>query len=165
MQAFSFRNIIIAALALCAVLFAVGWFTREDPADAPYLKILGGGFMFNYREAEIFYGFTAQVVRPLASGSIIEATFDDPAGGAPLVVSERVSTMTDRYALRTPPLRGVEAKKPYRVEIRVYDRTKTTLLWQEEHSYASQIADTVVPEKPLTIGPGYHRNPELETRQ
>ncbi len=164
MRAFSFRNIIIAALALCAVLFAVGWFTREDPADAPYLKILGGGFMFNYREAEIFYGFTAQVVRPLASGSIIEARFDDPAGGAPLVVSERVSTMTDRYALRTPPVRGVEAKKPYRVEIRVYDRTKTTLLWQEEHSYASQIADTVVPEKPLTIGPGYHRNPELERR-
>ncbi len=165
MRAFSFRNIIIAALALCAVLFAVGWFTREDPADAPYLKILGGGFMFNYREAEIFYGFTAQVVRPLASGSIIEATFEDPAGGAPLVVSERVSTMTDRYALRTPPVRGVEAKKPYRVDIRVYDRTKTTLLWQEKHSYASQIADTVVPEKPLTIGPGYHRNPELETRQ
>lgn len=164
MRAFSFRNIIIAALALCAVLFAVGWFTREDPADAPYLKILGGGFMFNYREAEIFYGFTAQVVRPLASGSIIEATFEDPAGGAPLVVSERVSTMTDRYALRTPPVRGVEAKKPYRVDIRVYDRTKTTLLWQEEHSYASQIADTVVPEKPLTIGPGYHRNPELERR-
>ncbi|MDV6228676.1 hypothetical protein R2G56_20500 [Nitratireductor aquimarinus] len=165
MRAFSFRNIIIAALALCAVLFAVGWFTREDPADAPYLKILGGGFMFNYREAEIFYGFTAQVVRPLASGSIIEATFEDPAGGAPLVVSERVSTMTDRYALRTPPVRGVEAKKPYRVDIRVYDRAKTTLLWQEEHSYASQIADTVVPEKPLTIGPGYHRNPELDTRQ
>ncbi|MBN7761331.1 hypothetical protein JYP52_09290 [Nitratireductor aquibiodomus] len=164
MRAFSFRNIIIAALALCAVLFAVGWFTREDPADAPYLKILGGGFMFNYREAEIFYGFTAQVVRPLASGSIIEARFDDPAGGAPLVVSERVSTMTDRYALRTPPVRGVEAKKAYRVDIRVYDRTKTTLLWQEEHSYASQIADTVVPEKPLTIGPGYHRNPELERR-
>ncbi len=164
MRAFSFRNIIIAALALCAVLFAVGWFTREDPADAPYLKILGGGFMFNYREAEIFYGFTAQVVRPLGSGSIIEATFEDPAGGAPLVVSERVSTMTDRYALRTPPVRGVEAKKLYRVEIRVYDRTKTTLLWQEEHSYASQIADTVVPEKPLTIGPGYHRNPELERR-
>lgn len=107
MRAFSFRNIIIAALALCAVLFVVGWFTREDPADAPYLKILGGGFMFNYREAEIFYGFTAQVVRPLASGSIIEATFEDPAGGAPLVVSERVSTMTDRYALRTPPVRGV----------------------------------------------------------
>ncbi|MCV0379884.1 hypothetical protein [Nitratireductor sp.] len=164
MRAFSFRNIIIAALALCAVLFAVGWFTREDPADAPYLKILGGGFMFNYREAEIFYGFTAQVVRPLASGSIIEATFEDPAGGAPLVVSERVSTMTDRYALRTPPVRGVEAKKAYRVDIRVYDRTKTTLLWQEEHSYTSQIADTVVPEKPLTIGPGYHRNPELERR-
>ncbi|SEB61965.1 hypothetical protein SAMN05216452_2470 [Nitratireductor aquibiodomus] len=160
MKSLSLRSIILAALALCAVLFTIGWFTRNDPSQEPYIKILGGGFMFNYREAEVFYGFTAQVVRPLASGSIIEATFDDPSGGAPLVVSERVSTMTERYALRTPPVRGVEARKPYHVSIRVYDRQKTSLLWQTEMDFTSQISDRVVPDKPLTIGPGYHLNPD-----
>ncbi|WP_295813074.1 hypothetical protein [uncultured Nitratireductor sp.] len=160
MKTISFRTVIAAAVALCTVLFAVGWFTRNDPSDDPYVKILGGGFMFNYREAEVFYGFTAHVVRPLASGSIIEATFDNPAGGAPLVVSERVSTMTDRYALRTPPVRGVEAKKPYHVSIRVYDREKTTMLWQTETDFTSQVSDKVVPDKPLTVGPGYHLNPD-----
>lgn len=161
MKMLSLKSIVLGALALCAVLFAFGWYWRDDPAGDPYLKILGGGFMFNYRQGEVFYGFTAQVVRPLASGSIIEATFEDPAGGAPLVVSERVSTMTDRYALRTPPVRGVEAKKPYHVAIRVYDREKKTLLWNAEQTYASQISDRIVPDKPLTIGPGYHRNPDL----
>ncbi|EKF44101.1 hypothetical protein NA8A_00125 [Nitratireductor indicus C115] len=160
MQILSLKSIVAGGLALCVVLFAIGWYTRDNPANAPYLKILGGGFMFNYREGEVFYGFTALVVRPLASGSIIEASFENPAGGAPLVVAERVSTMTNRYALRTPPLRGVEAKKPYHVAIKVYDREKKALLWAEEHSYSSQISDTVVPEKPLTIGPGYHLNPD-----
>lgn len=160
MNLLSPKSVIAAALALCAVLFAIGWLTRNDPRDDPYLKILGGGFMFNYREGEVFYGFTARVVRPLASGSIIEATFEDPAGGTPLVVSERVSTMTDRYALRSPPVRGVEAKKPYHVTIRVYDREGKAMLWSAERSYASQISDAIVPERPLTIGPGYHRNPE-----
>ena len=159
MKSISLRSIIIAALALCAVLFAIGWFTRNDPSQDPYVKILGGGFMFNYRQGEVFYGFTAQVVRPLASGSIIEATFEDPAGGAPLVVSERVSTMTDRYALRTPPVRGVEAKKPYKVSIRVYDREKTSTIWEVDTTFASQISDKVVPDRPLTVGPGYHLNP------
>jgi hypothetical protein len=156
------KTVLGAALAFLAVLFAVGWFLREDPSDKPYLRIMGGGFMFNYRNAEVFYGFTAQVVRPLASGSIIEASFEDPAGGPPHVVSERVSTMTDTYSLRSPPIRGVEADKPYQVSIRIYDRERKELLWQAERGYKSQIGDMVVPEKPLTVGPGYHRNPAAE---
>lgn len=157
---FSLNRIVLGLIALCGVLFVIGWLTRNDPANDPYLKILGGGFMFNYREAEVFYGFTAQVARPLASGSIIEALFEDPGGGEAFVVSERVSTMTDRYALRSPPLRGVEAKKPYQVEIRVYDREKKRLIWETERFFSSQISDQVVPETALTVGPGYHRNPQ-----
>jgi len=154
------KKILGLAIALCAVLFVVGWFLREDPSAEPYLKIMGGGFMFNYRNTDVYYGFTAIVSRPLASGSIIEAAFEDPAGGKPHVVSERVSTMTDRYALRSPSVRGVEAGKPYHVAIKVYDRERKRLIWETERSYTSQISDTVVPDKPLTIGPGYHRNPE-----
>ncbi|WP_163272260.1 hypothetical protein [Chelativorans alearense] len=157
------KSVLGIAVALVAVLFAIGWLTREDPSDDPYLRVMGGGFMFNYREAEIFYGFTAQVMRPLANGSVIEATFEDPAGGPPHVVSERVSTMTDRYSLRSPPVRNIEAGKPYQVAIKVYDRERKALLWEAEHSYKSQISDRMMPQKPLTIGPGYHPNPELRS--
>ncbi|MBO6716777.1 MAG: hypothetical protein JJ913_02340 [Rhizobiaceae bacterium] len=149
-----------AGVVLLAILFAIGWLMREDPANKPYLQIVGGGFVFNYRVADNFYGFTAIVSRPLESGSIIEATFDDPAGGAPLVVRERVSPMTDRYALRTPPLKGVEAHKPYQVTIRVLDRLETREIWSTTRSYSSQISDAKTPDEPLTVGPGYHRNPE-----
>lgn len=160
LRSISVKGVVMAMLVLCAMLFAIGWFTRVDPSNAPFVKVLGGGFIFNYREGEVFYGFTAQVMRPLASGSIIEATFEDPAGGKPHVVSERVSTMTDRYALRTPSLRGVEAKRPYKVSIRIYDRERTRMIWQTETSFASQISDRAVPDKPLTVGPGYHLNPD-----
>ncbi|MEX0956751.1 MAG: hypothetical protein WDZ83_16260 [Rhizobiaceae bacterium] len=149
-----------AGVALLAILFAAGWLTREDPANKPFLEILGGGFVFNYRIADNFYGFTAVVKRPLESGSIIEAEFDNPAGGEPLVVRERVSPMTDRYALRTPPLHGVEAHKPYQVTIRVLDREETREIWSTTRSYSSQISDAKTPDKALTVGPGYHQNPE-----
>lgn len=159
------KQVLVTALALCAVLFVAGWFTREDLSEQPYLEILGGGFMFNYRNTDVYYGFTAQVKRPLASGSIIEASFEDPRGGPPHVVSERVSTMTDRYALRSPSIRGVEAGKPYHVAIKVYDRERKQVIWQTERSYRSQISDKIVPAKPLTIGPGYHQNPEAVKSQ
>ena len=152
-------RVVAAAVALLAVLFAIGWTTRVDPSDKPYVKVLGGGFMFNYRIGEVFYGFTAVVQRPLASGSIIEASFDDPAGGPPHVVRTRVAADTDRYSLRSPPVRGVEKDKPYGVAVRVLDREGKTELFREQLSIRSQISDAIVPDKPLVIGPGYAPNP------
>lgn len=155
----SLSHLIAASIGLVAVLFAVGWTTRQDPAEAPYLKILGGGFMFNYRVADVYFGFTAAVMRPLPTGSIIEAVFEDPAGGPGHVVRQRVGTDTERYALRSPPVRGVKAGQPYRVDIKVMNRQETAVLWTHGLAFKSQIDDTVVPDQPLTIGPGYARNP------
>ncbi|MVA97203.1 hypothetical protein GN330_08075 [Nitratireductor sp. CAU 1489] len=150
-------RIAVATAVLLALLLAAGWLTREDPASKPYLKILGSGFMFNYRVADVYYGFTALVERPLPTGSIIEATFEDPAGGAGHVVRTRVGTDTARYSLRSPSVRGVEKDRPYRVAIRVLDREEREVLWRDRLSVRSQISDAVVPAKPLTVGPGYAR--------
>lgn len=150
----------MAAAALLALLFVTGWLTRQDPDEQPYLDILGGGFVFNYRVADNFYGFTAIVRRPLESGSIIEAEFENPAGGNPITVRERVSPMTDRYTMRTPALHGIEANKPYQVRIRVLDRLETREIWSATRSYTSQIGQQQTPDRPLTVGPGYHLNPD-----
>ncbi|MEX0345914.1 MAG: hypothetical protein AB3N20_13390 [Rhizobiaceae bacterium] len=152
------RGLICSAIALVLVLLAIGWLTREDPASKPYLNIAGGGFLFNYRIAEVTYGFTAVVIRPLPVGSIIEASFEDPAGGADHVVRKRVGTDTVRYGFQSPPVRGVAAGVPYQVSIRVIDREETKVLWTDAFGIKSQMSDKVVPEKPLTIGPGYAKN-------
>ena len=75
---------------------------------------------------------------------------------------ERVSPMTDRYALRSPPIRGVEANRPYHVAVRVLDRTESKELWATTLNFTSQISDEVVPDKPLIIGPGYTKNPQVD---
>jgi hypothetical protein len=151
---------IAAGIGFLVVLFAVGWVTREDPAEKPYLKVLGGGFMFNYRVADVYYGFTAAVQKPLSTGSIIEARFEDPGGGSPHVVRVRVGTATNRYVLRSPPVRGVEAGQPYGVDVIIYDRSGREELWRDRLTFTSRISDGVVPERPLTIGPGYTPNPD-----
>ncbi|MEQ9573129.1 MAG: hypothetical protein RLN95_13795 [Nitratireductor sp.] len=147
-------RILAATATVLALLLAAGWLTREDPASKPYLKILGSGFIFNYRVADVYYGFTVLVQRPLPTGSIIEATFEDPAGGAGHVVRTRVGTDTARYSLRSPPVRGVEKDKPYKVAIRVLDREERAVLWRDSVSVRSQIGDAVGPVRTLTVGPG-----------
>ncbi len=65
------RKIIFVTFAL--LLAACG----ED-ANAPYLSFAGGGFIFNYRNAEAFYGFVAKPLRTLPEGGVIEAQFEVP---------------------------------------------------------------------------------------
>lgn len=157
----TFEKLAAGVIALAAVLFAIGWLTREDPAGKPYLRIAGGGFIYNYRIADVFYGFTAYVLKPLPAGSWLVAEFEDPAGGAPLVVETRMHARSAKYGVRSPGIRGVKAGRPYHVSIKVYDYTRSRLIWSDQRQFVSQIDDTVVPDKPLTIGPGYHRNPDL----
>lgn len=107
-------HVLGALVAILAALFAAGWLTRNDPADQPAIVIAGGGFVFNYREAEAYLGFQAQVMRPLPAGSILEARFEDPAGGDDHVVWERLSARTRLYALRSPPLSEIKAHRPTR---------------------------------------------------
>ncbi|MCC2112711.1 MAG: hypothetical protein KDJ16_11815 [Hyphomicrobiales bacterium] len=140
----------VAALAFVLV-------NREDPDAKPYLAFRGGGFVFNYRIAEVFYGFNVQIVRPVPVGTIIDAEFEDPAGGAPIKVQERIGTLSTRYSLRTPPVKGVVAGKSYRVVVRLRDRDTDNVFATYERSYASNVGDEVMPAAPLTVGPGYHR--------
>ncbi len=158
-QLVSLRRVIAASIALVCVLLAIGWLTREKPENKPYLQILGSGFLFNYRIADITYGFTATVIRPLPVGSIIEASFEDPAGGEPLIVRKRVGTDTTRYGFQSPPVRGVKASIPYLVTVRVVDREGGEILWTHAFGVKSQISDDLVPDEPLTVGPGYALNP------
>ncbi|NDV87886.1 hypothetical protein GTW51_14360 [Aurantimonas aggregata] len=154
-------RVVIGAFGVLAVLLAIGFVLREPIGDKPYLKIAGAGFIFNYRVAEVFYGFTAEVQKPVRNLSLLEATFEDPAGGPPIRVSERLNPRTKRYSLRTPPVRGVQKDRPYTVTVRLIQNGDNAVLFEDELTVRSQMADDVVPDQPLTVGPGYMRNPAL----
>lgn len=153
---FPLQKAAILALAACGLLFAAVWSLRPDPAGQPYLQFSGGGFVFNYRISEVFYGFTAFVARPLETGSIIEAEFSLGQGRGTAVLRQRVGTETRRYAMRSPALDDVVAGAAYPVKIRVLDRDGAQELWRTERSYVSQISSHgMIGKTPLTIGPGY----------
>ena len=156
-----FHHVILSGIGLVAVLMAIGLATREDIASKPYLKIAGSGFIFNYRVADAFYGFTAVVQKPVKAYSQIVASFENPAGGLPIMVRQVVTPRTDHYGIRTPPLRGIEKDKPYRVSVRLMQNGDDKVLFDGNFTVASQMSDAVMPPAPLTIGPGYTQNPNL----
>jgi hypothetical protein len=150
--------IVIAALAAIALAGC-----DDDADDRPYISFAGGGFIFNYNIAEAFYGFVATPERSIPPGTILEARFEDPAGGDPLVVTQAARDGMIQYTFRTPPVTGVEADRDYIVELRLRTPDGTQIASYTK-AFRSDIGQDMLPERPLTIGPGYQPNPDSGLR-
>jgi len=124
--------------------------------ESRYLDLAGGGFLFNYRNATATWEIVLLPRRDPPEGAVIEVTFENPAGGAPIVL-ERPARGGGRIEFESPPLQGVVKDKPYRVVVLLKAAEGEELL-RIEKDYVSQLDQSVLPERPLAIGPGYQRN-------
>lgn len=116
--------------------------------SGPWLAFNGGGFVVNYSAGQYksgaagaYYGCNVKPLRHLPAGTVIEARFEDPAGGPPLVDSKVVDTQLVSYALRSPYVTGLVANHPYMVEVRVLEAGSHKLLGSYTHSYVSSVDD------------------------
>jgi hypothetical protein len=126
--------------------------------DSPYVVVSGGGIVFNYRIAEATAGIVAEVARVLPEGGVIEASFENPAGGPPIVETKPVTEDRRRFSFVTPPLTGIKADTDYKVVVRVLD-AEGTEVQRVETKLHSDLDQSILPDVPLTLGPGYARNP------
>ena len=142
---------------LAAVALLAG--CKED-ASQPYLAYAGGGFVFNYRTADHYSGFVAKPVRPLPDGAIVEAEFEMPGDANKFVAREPAAFGRLQYMFRTPALRGIVKDKEYATVLRVVAADGKELA-RYTHTFHTDVDQAALPDKPLTVGPGYTPNPEL----
>lgn len=145
-----FISLIVILLALTGC--------KEDQ-DTPYLEFAGGGFIFNYRNAEAFYGFVAKPVRSLPEGSVIEAQFEIPNSSTPYVVTQDVKPGALQFTFRTEDLRGIEKDRPYKAVMRLLASPSGPEIARYERTFKSDVAQAGLPDRPLVVGPGYQPNP------
>jgi hypothetical protein len=148
------RKIILLTLVL--FLAACG----EDQ-NAPYLSFAGGGFVFNYRNAEAFYGFVAKPLRTLPEGGVIEAQFEVPGTSDPALSREKVVPGQVQYSFKSPNLTGIEPKRDYRAVMRLIDAQGKEIA-RYERNFHTDVDQASLPDQPLVVGPGYQKNPELK---
>ncbi|HCL66867.1 MAG TPA: hypothetical protein DIC56_18935 [Rhizobium sp.] len=127
--------------------------------DAEHLSVNGKVFIFNIRLARAYYVLTLNRLDGVPDGAVVTAEFENPAGGPPLVSTQKVFPKMTRIDLQSPSLECVVAGKPYaiKVTLRAPDGTAMQVL---ETTLSSTLDQTVMPEKPLVRGAAYDRNPE-----
>ncbi len=145
-----------ALAALLPMLFLAGC---GDGEDKPYVEIVGGGFVFNYRIAEAFYGVTVVAHRPLPADTELIAEFEDPSGGSPIRVTQQARDGQNRFSMESGPVQGVVADRDYTVVLTL-TRPSGEVLETHTKTIRSKLDQSVLPDRPLTIGPGYAPNPD-----
>jgi hypothetical protein len=151
----------IAAPLLFAML-ALGA-CRDTGGEGEYFEIAGKLFVFNYRVATATYLVNLKPLQPVGEGETAVATFENPAGGEPIVVRQKIWPKLEKTTIESPPLRCIVKDKPYAVSIdiegpdgAVMQTMKTTLVSSEDQK--------LLPDRPLVVGPAYTPNPDLTGR-
>ena len=148
------RLTVFAAVALALLL--VGCQREREKL----VEVSGHIFVFNYRVASATYLVTLNKTGTIPDGAMVVAEFEDPAGGGPIVVRETIFPAWDKITLQSPNIRCVVKDRPYSVAIRILDG-KGAVLQELATQLVSDVDQSVLPGKPLVIGPGYDRNPEV----
>ncbi len=154
------RKIILmtAIGAAVAAGLALSGCQRKD--DQGPTELTGRIFVFNYRVASATYMITLKKIAPIPDGTTAVAEFENPAGGDPLVIHEKIYPFWDKITLESPDLRCVRKDHPYSVSIKLVDASNKTLQTLKTE-VKSDLDQTVLPTKPLVVGPAYAANPDV----
>jgi hypothetical protein len=131
----------------------------DDQSSTPFLKIAGGGFMFNYRYSKASYGFVARQLKPLPEGSVLEASFDLPDSDQKYVLTQPAKAGKLQYSFETDALHGIKKNKPYQVTLRLLEANTGKELALVEPVFKSDIDQDSLPTDPAVVGIGYTPNP------
>ncbi|WLS09005.1 hypothetical protein Q9314_04315 [Shinella sumterensis] len=147
--------LVLVLLPLALLLSACQRETGPDP-----LKLTGKMFVFNYRLAYATYLVTLEKTQPLPDGSVVRASFENPAGGAPLTLERKLFASLPRVVLESPDVTCVKKNHPYKVSIRVLGPGGEQLQ-SLETEVTSSLDQDILPAKSLVIGPAYEKNPAV----
>jgi hypothetical protein len=117
-------------------------------------------FVFNYRVSTAKYLVTLHLLRNLPEGAMAVADFEDPQGGPALIVREPVHPAIDKVVLESPPLQCVRENRPYRIAVRLLGPGEK-LLQTLEAKVVSDFDQSILPAKPIVVGPFYEQNPAV----
>lgn len=124
------------------------------------VELTGRLFVFNYRIASATYLITLKKTAPIPDGATAVAEFENPMGGEPIVLQQKIYPLWDKITLQSPNLRCVRKDRPYAVSIRLVDSNNETLQTIKTEVTSSE-DQSVMPTKPLVAGAGYMKNPEV----
>jgi hypothetical protein len=150
------------SLALIGLFLAAGALgaCRDQGGEGEYFAISGKLFEFNYRLAKATYIVTLNPLQPMDGSQVAVVSFENPAGGDPLVIEQKIWPKLPHITLESPPLTCVVKDKPYAVSIRIQG-ADGSVLQTLDTTITSSLDQSILPDRALVVGPVYELNEDL----
>ena len=109
------RKLLAPVIGLLLAGVALGA-CRDEGGKGEYFAISGKLFEFNYRLAIATYVITLNPMQPMDGRQVAVVSFENPAGGEPLVVRQKIWPKMSHITLTSPALTCVVKDKQGRQE-------------------------------------------------
>lgn len=136
----------------------------KDESRSGLIALAGRLFVFNPRMATATAVITVDVLIAVPAGSTLELSFENPAGGAALVMVQAVRVDKKRMDFETEPLLCIKKAKRYAFTLTLKDANQQVLQTLDS-SLESTLDQSVLPTAPLVEGPGYDPNPAANSAE
>ncbi len=143
-----------------AISLIAGTACRDNGGENELFRLDGKLFVFNYRVATATYLVNLAPLQPVEEGQFAVASFEDPAGVDDIVVRQKIWPKLAKTTIESPPLRCVVKDRPYAVLITI-EAADGSVLQTIETAITSSQDQTLLPDRPLVVGPVYTPNPDL----
>ncbi|RWI29009.1 MULTISPECIES: hypothetical protein [unclassified Mesorhizobium] len=153
------RLAVVGAMLVAAATLGACRDTGND-GEGRLFEISGKLVVFNYRLARATFVVTLKPLQPMEEGQVAVASFQNPAGGEPLIVEQKVWPKLGKVSLESPALSCIARDRPYAISISITD-THGAILQKIDTTVMSTQDQSVLPDRPLVIDQLYTPNPEL----
>jgi hypothetical protein len=153
------RLIVVGAGLVAATALGACRDTGKD-SEGRLFEISGKLVVFNYRLARATFVVTLKPLQPMGEGQVAVASFQNPAGGEPLIVEQKIWPKLGKVSLESPALFCIVKGRPYAIAISIKD-PDDTVLQKIDTTLMSTQDQSVLPDRPLVIDQLYTPNPEL----
>lgn len=149
------RKLAVLVVALLGVASC-----RETGGEGEFFDISGKLFEFNYRLGIATYVITLDPMQAIPEGMVAAVDFENPVGGEPIRIRQKIWPKLPHQTLTSPPLACVAKDRPYAVAIRIEDAAgKPVQVFNL--TMTSTLDQSILPDRPLVIGPVYELNPDM----
>lgn len=147
----------LAGLVAAAILATTGC---RDVPDGAIFEVSGRIFVLNYRVATANYVITLRPLGTVPDGLTAKTLFENPEGGAPILINQKVYPKLGKLVLESPPVFCLFKDRFYNVDIAIIGDGGQTI--QAIHTEVlSTLDQSVLPDAPLVVGPVYTPNPDF----
>jgi hypothetical protein len=147
--------------AVVCVLIALALSSCKEDGPKDYMKIAGGGLIFNYRYSQATMVIVGKQMSPLPNASQVEALFEIPGEKEPERVTRPAQNGKLTYKLESKYLTGIKKGVPLKVVLRVIDKDGKEID-REETTFTSDVDQDTLPSKPLVQPDAPNYVPQLE---